>query len=137
LSCLDQDLREQGASVDALVNRGVMPSDPRLAQLRSNCRGQVTQGSAPSTTQSSLYVVDGLALGGKVRFESEAYKQHHCTPSDKFPGFTWCRQAKTEKTKRGEATSSNSILHSQNGTAVYVNRYIEPAFSAQMISEAN
>ena len=31
-------------------------------------------------------------------------------------------------TKRGEVISSNSILHSQNGTAVYVNRYIGAAF---------
>ncbi len=128
LSCLDQALREQGASIDALINRGVMPSDPRLAQVRSDCRGQLAQGPEPDGAQSSPYVVDGLALGGQVRFESEAYKQYHCTPSDKFPGFTWCHKEKTEKTKRGEVTSSNSILHSQDGTALYVNRYIEPAF---------
>jgi uncharacterized protein YecT (DUF1311 family) len=81
-----------------------------------------------STSQPSPYVVDGLVLGGQVRFESEAYKQYDCTRSNKFPGFTWCHKEKTEKTSRGEVTSSNSILHSQDGTAVYVNRYIEPAF---------
>jgi uncharacterized protein YecT (DUF1311 family) len=128
LSCLDQSLRQQGASVDALLGRGVSPSDPRLAQLRSNCRSQVAEGPRPATGQPFPYVVDGLALGGQVRFESEAYKQYDCTPSDKFPGFTWCHKEKTEKTSRGEVTSSNSILHSQDGTAVYVNRYIEPAF---------
>jgi len=82
----------------------------------------------PYTPQPSLYVVDGLALGSHVVFQSEAYKQYHCTPSDKFSTFTWCHKEKTEKTKRGEVTSSNSILHNQDGTAVYVNRYIEPAF---------
>ena len=81
-----------------------------------------------ATSQPSPYVVDGLALGSQVRFESEAYKQYTCNPSEKFPGFTWCHKEKTETTKRGEVTSSNSILHSQDGTAVYVNRYIEPAF---------
>jgi hypothetical protein len=61
LSCLDQGLREEGASVDALVSRGVLPSDPRLAQLRSNCRGQLAQDPQPATAQPSPYVVDGLA----------------------------------------------------------------------------
>jgi uncharacterized protein YecT (DUF1311 family) len=224
--CLDQALRQQGASVDALANRGVLPSDPRLAQLRSNCRNQIVQrpqpsfnctqarspdevaicdstrlsvldqemaslfskqlaglgerqqqlvrteqqgwlrermscgddadcldesyekclgqlrsklgGSEPLVSQPepgarspSIYVVDGLALGGQVRFESEAYKQYHCTQSDKFPGFTWCHKETTEKTKRGEIVSSNSILRSPNGTAVYVNRYIGGAFFGQ------
>ena len=40
LSCIDQSLRQQNNSIDALINRGVMPSDRRLSQLRSNCRGQ-------------------------------------------------------------------------------------------------
>jgi hypothetical protein len=84
--------------------------------------------NAAATSQPSPYVVDGLALGGKVHFESEAYKQYRCAPSDTSPGFTWCHKEKTEKTKRGEVRSSNSILHSQDGTAVYINRYIEPAF---------
>jgi hypothetical protein len=84
--------------------------------------------SVTATTQPSPYVVDGLALGGKVRFESEAYKEYQCTASEKFPGFTWCHKEKTEKTKRGEVTSATSILHSQEGIAAYVNRYVEPAF---------
>jgi S1-C subfamily serine protease/uncharacterized protein YecT (DUF1311 family) len=81
-----------------------------------------------ATSQESPYVVDGLALYGHVRFESEAYKQYHCAPSEKFPGFTWCHKERTEETQRGEISASNSILHSQDGSAVYVNRYIEPAF---------
>jgi uncharacterized protein len=83
----------------------------------------------PATSQPS--VVDGLGLGGHVRFESEAYKQYQCTPSEKFPGFTWCHKEKTERMSGGEVTSTNSILHSQDGTAVYVNRYIEPAVFGQ------
>ena len=86
------------------------------------------RASQISTSQPSPYVVDGLALGGQVRFDSEAYRQYHCTPSDKFPGFTWCHKEKTEQTKRGEVVLSNSILHTSDGIALYVNRYIEPAF---------
>jgi hypothetical protein len=128
IGCIDQALRQQNSSIDALINRGVLPSDPRLAQLRANCRGQVAQSPQPTTAQASPYVVDGLPLYGHVRFDSQAYQQYQCSPSDKFPGFTWCHKEKTEKTNRGEVILSNSILHTQDGTAVYVNRYIEPAF---------
>jgi hypothetical protein len=81
-----------------------------------------------TTPDPSLFVVDGLALYGHVRFESQAYQQYHCSPSEKFTGFIWCHKEKIEKTKRGEVTFSNSILHSPDATAVYINRYIEPAF---------
>jgi hypothetical protein len=95
----------------------------------SNCRVQLGQQSIPQVRGGpSLSIVDGLALYGHLRLESQAYPQYQCNPSDKFPGFTWCHKEKTERTNRGEITSSNSILHSQEGEAVYVNRYIEPAF---------
>jgi hypothetical protein len=81
-----------------------------------------------ATRQLSPYVVDGLALNGQIHFESETYKEYHCGPSEKFTGFTWCHKEKTERTKRGEVTSANSILHNKDGLAAYVNRYIEPAF---------
>jgi serine protease Do len=84
--------------------------------------------SMKATTQPSPYVVDGLALGGRVRLESEAYKEYQCAASEKFPGFTWCHKEKIEKTKRGEVTSATSILHTQEGVAAYVNRYVEPAY---------
>ena len=132
LACLDQALRQQGGSVDTLVSRGVLPSDPHLEQIRANCRGQLPKGPQPnSMSQTIPYVVDGLALYGKVRFDSQAYHEYQCSQSDKFSGFTWCHKEKTEKTNRGKVLTSNSILHNQDGTAFYVNRYIEPAFLGQ------
>jgi len=83
-------------------------------------------GPQAATTQISPYTVDGLALGTQVRFESEAYKQYTCSPSDKFPGFTWCHKEETKKEKRDEITLANSILHAKDGTAWYLNKYIEP-----------
>lgn len=80
-----------------------------------------------AAAQSSPYVVDGLALGSKVRFESSAYKEYQCTASDAFPGFTWCHKNKSATSKPG-LCSSNSILHDHDGTALYINCYIEPAF---------
>ena len=78
--------------------------------------------------QPSPYVVDGLALGNRVAFGSEAYKQYKCADSEKFSGFTWCHKEEIGKSEAGEVTFSNSILHSNDGTALYINRYIEPAF---------
>jgi hypothetical protein len=69
------------------------------------CVGGTIEGFA----QSSPYVVDGLPLGGRVRFESEAYKSYDCGPSEKFAGFTWCHREQTEKTNRGEVLVANSM----------------------------
>src|SRR5262249_45142981 len=55
-------------------------------------------------------------------------RQFRCRQSDAFPAFTWCHRKKKEQTKGGEVTSSTSILHSEDGTAAYINRYVEPAF---------
>jgi hypothetical protein len=126
--CIDQALRQQGTSVEALVHAGVMPSDSRLSALRSDCRRAVAQGQEPIGGRVSPYIVDGLRLYAQVQFQSRSYQEYQCSPSERFPGFTWCHKEKTEETKRGELTSSNSILHSQDGTALYINRYIEPAF---------
>jgi serine protease Do len=93
---------------------------------RDHLKCNTTAVSPPSP-----YVVDGLALGDHVRFESEAYRQYQCAPSEKFPGFTWCHKERTEKSKRGDILSANSILHGQDGATVYVNRYVEPAFFGQ------
>src|SRR5271166_1243225 len=65
---------------------------------------------AAATSQPSAYMVDGLALGDKVHFESEAYKQYRCGPSEAFSGFTRCQKEKTEKSRRGEVRSSTSIF---------------------------
>ena len=84
--------------------------------------------NATAESQPQPYTVSGLRLGGRVNIESEAYKQYRCTPSEKFPGFTWCHKDETEKSKGHEVHSSYSILHTPDGTAVYVNHYVEPVF---------
>ena len=136
LSCLDQGLRQQGASIDALVNHGVMPSDPRLSQLRSNCRVQIGQQSAPPVgAQPSPYVVDGLALYGHVRPESQAYQQYQCSPSEKFPGFTG-----VTKRRRKGPIAGKSFHRIQFCTTRMAKRSMSiaisnPHFSVRMTSE--
>jgi CHAT domain-containing protein/Tfp pilus assembly protein PilF len=77
--------------------------------------------------ESSPYVVDGLALGGRVEFQSQVYRRYRCGSSEQFAGLTWCQKQETKAAKREEITLSNSILHRPDGTTVYINRYIEPA----------
>jgi hypothetical protein len=136
--CVDQELLQRGSSLRALINQGITPSDPRVAGSRSACRNQVVQQPnqpIQSVKLPSVYIVDGLALGGPVKIDSEAYRSYACAPSEQFAGFTWCQKKVEERVARGQFTSSYSILHSQAGAALYVNRYLEPAwFSA---NEAN
>jgi uncharacterized protein len=61
IACIDQTLRQQGASIVALVNRGVLPTDPGLSQLRSNCRVQVGQQSIPPPISASRPTFDCAA----------------------------------------------------------------------------
>jgi hypothetical protein len=131
VACVDQNLRQQGSNLPAEIEQGITPSDPRIAGFRSACRNWVAQLPTPPTQinyQPSVYVVDGLALGGKVNFDSEVYRSYNCMPSEQFAGFTWCQRKRDERVARGKFTSSYSILHSRNGTALYINRYLEPAW---------
>jgi hypothetical protein len=82
----------------------------------------------PVGVRSSAYAVSGVVLGATVQFDSPAFKDYKCTPSDQFDGFTWCQKTRQEKERRGKFISTYSILHSRGGAAVYIDRYLEPAF---------
>jgi hypothetical protein len=86
------------------------------------------QGVDQIGVQSSAYAVSGMVLGATVQFDSSAFKQYKCSPSDQFDGFTWCQKSRQEKERRGKFSSTYSILHSRGGVAVYLDRYLEPAF---------
>jgi hypothetical protein len=75
-----------------------------------------------------MYAVGGLALGAQVQFDSSAYREYECGPSDQFDGFMWCQKTRRGKERRGSFNVTHSILHSRDGSVVYVNRYQEPAF---------
>jgi hypothetical protein len=123
VGCIDDALQQQGGSVDALIQRGVMPSDARIRSASSRCRSELTQsGPVP------VYVVSGLALGTRIRFDSSAYREYRCGPSDQINGFTWCKKTRRGKERRGSFNVTQSILHSPDGRIAYVNRYQAPAF---------
>jgi len=37
-SCIEQELRQRGASIGALIQNGIVPNDPRVATSRYECR---------------------------------------------------------------------------------------------------
>src|SRR5262245_28681047 len=129
VGCINDALYQQGGSLEALIQRGVMPSDPRLANERSNCQKQPErQEPQPTGSRRSLYAVGDVALGATVPSESSVYREYKCVPSDQFDGFTWCQKTRKGKEWRRSFTAIYSILRSPEGAAVYVNRYQEPAF---------
>jgi hypothetical protein len=79
-------------------------------------------------SQISIYAVEGLALGARIPFDSSAYREYKCNPSDQFDGFTWCQQTRQQGERRRSSEVTYSLLHSRDGSIVYINRYQTPAF---------
>jgi uncharacterized protein len=63
LSCVEQNLRQQGTGVEAYAAHGIFPDDPRFAPLRANCRGRLEQSTAhPSFSCAQARTSDELAI---------------------------------------------------------------------------
>jgi hypothetical protein len=125
IPCIEQTVRQRGSIISGPKGHGIPPSD-----AHQHCQNQITQEISLTITtspQTDPYKVDGLALGSKVAFESPAYRQYHCVPSKEFEGFVWCTKASNDKQARGRVEVWSSILHAQDGTVAYVNRY-QPAY---------
>jgi hypothetical protein len=133
MTCIEQTLRQRGSSISAPMEGGIPPSDAQIAAERASCRNQIAQPISLTRTtspQADPYSVDGLALGSKVAFESAAYRQYHCVPSQEFQGFVWCTKASNAKEARGRFEVWSSLLHARDGTVAYVNHYREPTYWA-------
>lgn len=126
--CLKNALREQGLKPGQLIQQGIGPSDPRIAEQRELC--EKLQGKADGNqpeAQPSIYQVEGLAVGARLKFDNSVYRQYDCAPSQEFPAFTWCSRQVPDKEKRGPFMAQFSILHSRDGVVAYVNRHQSPA----------
>jgi hypothetical protein len=129
IACIDQGLHQHGSSINLAIRQGIGPADSRVFDLRSSCRTSAAQqpplqsvGQPRTRAPLSPYAVDGLAPGSRVSFDSAAYREYQCGPSEQFSGFIWCQKKRADSTARGQFTSSFSILHSADGTVSYVNR---------------
>jgi hypothetical protein len=129
LACVDRNVGQRGSSLNLAIQQGIPPSDMRVSDARSACRNQVAQQPQAYPQQAyPQYVIDNIYLGGRVQFGSPSYREYRCLPSEQFAGFVYCQKQRLEKEARGSYTSSYSLLHSGLGTAVYINRFLEPAF---------
>jgi hypothetical protein len=119
------------------MDQSIHPSDAQIAAERASCRNQIAQPISLTRTtspQTDPYSVDGLVLGSKVAFESTAYLQYHCVPSQAFEGFVWCTKASNDKEGRGRFEVWSSILHARDGTVAYVNRYQTAYWAANEVA---
>ena len=96
--------------------------------LLASTPGAFAQIATAQTGQVSVYSVDGLALGERVQPNNAGYREYKCGPSHQFDGFTWCQKARQQKEPRRSFKVTYSLLHTRDGTVVYVNRYEAPAF---------
>ncbi len=134
-AAVKQCMAENNMPVEALAAQGVSPADARVRDALASCESQNYQTSPPapaeaieqsqdSTNYNPGFVVNGLALGGSIHPDSDAYRSFKCRSSDQFSGYTICHR---DRLLRGKLRSVESFLHSSSGTAYYVSQVIFPA----------
>jgi tetratricopeptide (TPR) repeat protein len=67
------------------------------------------------------YVVEGFALGERA-VGNQNYSAYACRPSDRYAGVTQCQRTQ----KRGAANFTGTILHAQDGVALYLMASVAP-----------
>src|SRR3984893_3540697 len=77
---------------------------------------------------NSVYSVTGVAIGSRVHFDSRAYREYRCGPSEVFDVLTLCVKRTDDAEQRGPFVAYDSLLHAADGTVVYVGRYQDPAY---------
>jgi hypothetical protein len=132
--CVDNRLRRNRRSVNTLIDRGIGPSDNRVAGIVSECRTS-TETAVPNRPaaaaqvtprDNAAYVINGLSLGGNVQVGSTNYLDYACAPSPHYDGFTACQRQTAERSRRRRISESTSFLHTADGSAVYINQSLEP-----------
>jgi S1-C subfamily serine protease len=60
--------------------------------------------------------------------DSNAYQEYRCGASEVFDGLTLCVKRTDDTESRGPFIAYDGLLHSRDGTVVYVSRYQDPAY---------
>jgi hypothetical protein len=74
------------------------------------------------------YSIAGIELGTSFGRGHSRYSDFRCQDSEQFEGFTWCSTHDTGTSARGKYATSTSVMRGPDGTVVYVNHYVSPAF---------
>ena len=91
--------------------------------------GMLIAGSCWSHAHGNpVYSVTGVAIGSRVDFDSTAYQKYRCDRSEMFDGLTFCTKRTDDTDQRGPFVAYDGLLHSRDGTVVYVSRYQDPAY---------
>jgi hypothetical protein len=91
--------------------------------------GILLGGSCSSVAHGNLvYSVTGVAVGSRVNVDSNAYQEYRCGASEVFDGLTLCVKRTDDTESRGPFIAYDGLLHSRDGTVVYVSRYQDPAY---------
>ena len=91
--------------------------------------GILLGGSCSSVAHgNSVYSVTGVAVGSRVNVDSNAYQEYRCGASEVFDGLTLCVKRTDDTESHGPFIAYDGLLHSRNGTVVYVSRYQDPAY---------
>jgi hypothetical protein len=72
--------------------------------------------------------VTGVAVGSRINVDSNAYQEYRCGASEVFDGLTLCVKRTDDTESRGPFIAYDGLLHSRDGTVVYVSRYQDPAY---------
>jgi hypothetical protein len=75
-----------------------------------------------------VYSVARVAIGSRVNVDSNAYQEYRCGASEVFNGLTLCVKRTDDTESRGQFIAYDGLLHSRDGTVVYVSRYQDPAY---------
>jgi Double zinc ribbon len=100
-----------------------------LIQILSVSAALAQTANTPAAHSGKItgYTIDGFSLGAQVDFESPMYRGYKCTPSEQFPDLTRCQRTKKEEPIwRRSFDSTSSLMHTRNGTVVYINRHMAP-----------
>jgi hypothetical protein len=64
----------------------------------------------------------------QLNFDDVSYHKYRCSPSNQFDGLTWCQKTQRDKKKR-RSSAIYSLLHSPDGSVLYINRAQEGGVS--------
>lgn len=100
ITCIDRGLRQQGASVDDLINRGILPLGPRISELRSICSRLPSAADIESlssrptldcakgrTLTAHITCLDATGAAADWDLVSAYWARHFSLPQDESLGF--------------------------------------------------
>ena len=73
---------------------------------------------------AASYVIDGFTLNQAVR-RNPSFRSYACHSSF-FEGVTECNRTRSQNTSLGSGKLSTTIMHTEDGTAVYLSTMLAP-----------